>query len=117
MGTYNLPRNVKGDGRILFIFTPKSLLCAIIGVAIGLIFYFIFALINLNIVGIVIVALFALIGYALTMFKVPNVGISKTTKLIAGESIDEIIRRAFKFKRKGNKLYVYDNKEVSTNDK
>ena len=117
MGTYNLPRNVKGEGRILFIFTPKSLLGAIIGVALGLVFYFIFSMINLNIVGIVIVALFALIGFAITTFKVPNIGISKTTKLIAGESIDEIIRRAFKFKRKGNKLYVYDNKEVRTNDK
>ena len=26
MGTYNVPRNVKGEGRILFIFTTKSLI-------------------------------------------------------------------------------------------
>ena len=25
MGTYNVPRNVKGEGRILFIFSTKSL--------------------------------------------------------------------------------------------
>ena len=41
MGTYNVPRNVKGEGRILFIFTPKSLIYTVIGVAIGLLFYFI----------------------------------------------------------------------------
>ena len=38
MGTYNLPRNVKGEGRILFIFTGKSFIYAIAGGGIGLIF-------------------------------------------------------------------------------
>ena len=117
MGTYNLPRNVKGEGRILFIFTPKSLLGAIIGVALGLVFYFIFSMMNLNIVGIVIVALFALIGFAVTTFKVPNVGILKTTKIVSGENMDDIIKRSILFKKKRNRLYVYDNKEVNTNDK
>ena len=28
MGTYNLPRNVKGEGRILFVFTGKSFIYA-----------------------------------------------------------------------------------------
>ena len=41
MGTYNLPRNVKGEGRILFIFTPKSLIYASVGAGVGLIFYLI----------------------------------------------------------------------------
>ena len=26
MGTYNIPRNVKGEGRILFIFSGKSMI-------------------------------------------------------------------------------------------
>ena len=43
MGTYNVPRNVKGEGRILFIFSTKSLITASIGGAVGLIFYFIFS--------------------------------------------------------------------------
>ena len=42
MGTYNLPRNVKGEGRILFIFTTKSLIYSAVGVGVGLIFYLIF---------------------------------------------------------------------------
>ena len=117
MGTYNLPRNVKGEGRILFIFTPKSLLCAIIGVAIGLVFYVIFSMIDLNIIGIILVVIFALIGYGIAMLKVPNIGIAKTTKIVAGENMDDIIKRAFFFKKKKNRLYVYDDKEVRTNDK
>ncbi len=31
MGTYNIPRNVKGEGRILFIFSGKSLIYTMIG--------------------------------------------------------------------------------------
>ena len=77
MGTYNLPRNVKGEGRILFIFTPKSMIYTVIGVAIGLIFYAIFAILKLKMVGVIFVVLFALIGYAIAMLKVPSLGISK----------------------------------------
>ena len=54
MGTYNLPRNVKGEGRILFIFSTKSLITTCVGGAVGLIFYFIFKIFNLTMVGIVI---------------------------------------------------------------
>lgn len=117
MGTYNLPRNVKGEGRILFIFTPKSLLYTVIGVAIGLVFYVIFSIMKLNIVGVIFVVLFALIGYGIAMLKVPNIGIAKTTKIVAGENMDDIIKRAVFFKKKKNRLYVYDDKEVRTNDK
>ena len=117
MGTYNLPRNVKGEGRILFIFTPKSLLCAVIGIIVGLIFYIFFSMINLNFIGVIFIVLFALIGYGIAMLKIPNIGISKTTKIIAGENMDDIIKRLFFFKKKRNRIYVYDNKEVRTNDK
>ena len=41
MGTYNLPRNVKGEGRILFIFTGKSMIWTVVAATIGLPFYFI----------------------------------------------------------------------------
>ena len=46
MGTYNLPRNVKGENRILFVFSTKSLIYTVISAGIGLIFYFIFKLFN-----------------------------------------------------------------------
>ena len=39
MRTYEIPRNYKGEGRILFIFSTKALIYTVIGAAIGLIFY------------------------------------------------------------------------------
>ena len=63
MGTYNLPRNVKGENRILFIFTTKSLIYSVVAAGVGLLFYFILKMFNLTMVGIIIVAVFALIGF------------------------------------------------------
>ena len=37
MGTYYIPRNVKGEGRILFIFSKKALIYTTIGAGIGLV--------------------------------------------------------------------------------
>ena len=118
MGTYNVPRNVKGEGRILFIFTTKSLgtrACG--GVVVGLIFYLIFKLMSLTVVGIAMVVLCALIGYSIGMLKVPNIGILKATKVVGGENVDDVIKRAIKFKQKRNKIYIYDDKEENTNDR
>ena len=38
MGTYYIPRNVKGETRILYIFTVKSLITTAVGALIGSIF-------------------------------------------------------------------------------
>ena len=114
MGTYELPRNVKGEGRILFIFTAKSLIYTVIAAAIGLLFYFIFSMIGLTMVGIIIVAIFALIGFAIGTFKMPELGKFEFSKKTGGENVDDVIRRAIKFKTSGKKLYVY--KEGKNND-
>ena len=74
MGTYNLPRNVKGEGRILFIFTSKSLIYTVVAAGIGLLFYFIFSALKMTMVGIAIVAIFALIGFAIGTLKMPELG-------------------------------------------
>ena len=117
MGTYNLPRNVKGEGRILFIFTTKSLIYTAIGAGVGLIFYLIFKMMKLGLVGMIAILLFALIGYGIGMLKVPNIGIMKSTKVVAGENLDDVIKRVIKFKQNKNKIYIYDDKEEKTNDK
>lgn len=51
------------------------------------------------------------------MLKVPNIGFLKATKVVAGENLDDVIKRAVKFKQKKNKIYIYDDKEERTNDK
>lgn len=107
MGTYNLPRNVKGEGRILFIFTGKSMIYTVIGGACGLVFYFIFSSINLKMVGIGIMVFFALIGFIIGTLKVPNLEKFNFARKTGGENIDDVIKRAIKFKTKGKKIYVY----------
>lgn len=47
---YQIPRNVKGEGRILFIFSTKALITTGIGAVIGLTFWWIFKLMNLSMV-------------------------------------------------------------------
>ena len=103
MGTYNLPRNVKGEGRILFIFSAKALVYTFIGVCVGLIFYLIFSLVNLSTVGIVIVGVLGLLGFIIGTFKMPDSTAFEITKKTGGENIDDVITK--------NKIYVYQEKK------
>lgn len=114
MGTYELPRNVKGEGRILFIFTTKSLIYTVVAAGVGLLFYLIFSMINMKMVGIGIVVFFALIGFGIGTLKMPELGRFEFSKKTGGENIDDVIKRAIKFKTKGKKVYVY--KEGTNND-
>ena len=107
MGTYNLPRSVKGEGRILFIFTGKSMIYTVVGGAFGLIFYFIFSLFDLRMVGLIITAVFALLGFIIGTIKMPNIAKFKFTQKTGGENIDDVIKRAIKFRTRGRKIYIY----------
>ncbi len=111
MGTYNLPRNVKGEGRILFIFTGKSLIYAVVAGGIGLLFYFILSALDLATAGIVVVIAFAGIGFLLGTCKVPNITKFEFAQKTGGENIDDVIKRAIKFKTKGKKIYLYKEEE------
>ena len=111
MGTYNLPRNVKGEGRILFIFSTKGLITTCIGIGVGLVFYLIFGLLKLKTVGLIITLVCALIGYAIGMLKVPNTNGMEITKKTGGENIDDVIMRYIKFKTNKKKYYVYTKEE------
>lgn len=108
MNTYNIPRNVKGEGRILFVFSTKALIYTTIGVAIGAIFYFIFNLIGMKTLGIIFILLFGVIGFVIATFKVPDSSAFEITRKTGGENIDDVIKRYIKFKREKGKIYVYD---------
>ena len=114
MKTYEIPRNYKGEGRILFIFSTKALIYTVIGATIGLVFYFIFSMMKLKMVGLIIVGVLGLIGFAIGTFKIPESSAFKFTKLTGGENIDDIFLRWIKFRKKGNKIYIY--KEEDTKD-
>lgn len=110
MGTYYIPRNYRGESRILYIFTVKSLITTAVGAMVGSLFWILFKSFGMNLVGIVIMALFALIGFAIGALKIPTIVAFPITKKIGGEPIGEIILRYIKFK-KNRKMYVYTKEE------
>ncbi len=109
MGTYNLPRDVKGEGRILFIFSAKALVYTAIGGACGLPFYLIFSLFSMNVVGLIVIAVLGLVGFIIGTFKMPETTSFKITQKTGGENIDDVIKRGIKFKMQKNRIYVYEN--------
>lgn len=111
MGTYLIPRDLKGEGRILTIFSYKALAYTVVGIIIGYIFYFILKMIGLSTVGIVIMCILALIGFCIGTLKMPNTKSFEITKKTGGEKIDEILLRLIKFKMKKNRIYIYTKEE------
>lgn len=83
MGTYYIPRNLRGETRILYIFTVKSLITTGIGALIGAIFYFLIGMvIGEKTVGIVFLAICAVIGWAIGALKIPSLAGIPFTKNI-----------------------------------
>lgn len=111
MGTYMIPRNTKGEGRILFIFSTKALIYTVVGAGIGFPFYWLLKIFKLSVVGIAIMAILALIGFSIGTFKIPNSDAFKISRVAGGENIDDIILRYIKFKRKKNKIYFTKEEE------
>lgn len=100
MGTYMIPRNTKGEGRILFIFSTKALIFTVVGAGIGLPIYWLCKALNASIIGLVIIGLFGLIGFICGTFKIPDSPKFQVTRLVGGENIDDVVLRYIKFKKK-----------------
>lgn len=112
MQTYEIPRNYKGESRILYIFSVKALAYTGIGVVIGGVFYFILKLLGLQMIGIGIVIFLGLLGFCVGTFKVPNSKKFKLTEKTGGEAIDDVIKRWFMFKQEKKKIYVYTKEDT-----
>ena len=118
MGPYMIPRDTKGEGRILFIFSRKSLMYTTIGVGLGFLIYMILSAISLGTVGLVIIAVLGIIGFSIGTFKIPDSSAFKFAQKTGGENIDDVIKRAIKFKLKNkNKIYVYKDNNIEEEDK
>lgn len=111
MGPYNIPRNTKGEGRILYIFSTKALVYTLVGALIGGVFYLIFDALGLTTIGLVFVVVSGVIGFSIATFKVPKIGSIKAINDVSGENIDEIIKRYIKFRSKKVKKYTLYTKE------
>ena len=107
MATHMIPRNTKGEGRILYIFSTKAIIYMAISLVIGLPFYLIFSTLKIKSVGIGILVFFALIGFSVGTFKIPESNQFEITKKAGGLNIDEAVIRLIKFKQKKNRIYIY----------
>lgn len=105
-----IPRETKGEGKILYIFSPKAMTyTAVCAISAFTIFYTAFSIMGMQMVGLIITLIFGAIGFAIGTFKVPDTTAFEITKKTGGENIDDVIRRGIKFKMQKNKIYVYEN--------
>lgn len=106
MKTYEIPRNYKGESRILLIFSVKALAYTVVGIMIGLIFYLPFKYIGLSTVGITLDAFCGIVGFMIGTIKIPENKKYAFTRQTGGEYLDDIIKRWIKFRKNKTKIYV-----------
>ena len=116
MQTHGIPRNYKGEGRILYIFSTKGLIYTCAGICVGLLFYFILKMFGFSTVGLIITLIFGAIGFVIGTFKIPETSAFEITRKTGGECIDDVIIRWIKFKKNGNKVYVYKIEEETKDE-
>ncbi len=107
MGTHLIPREVEGEGRILIVFNMKGFIGTLIGIVIGALFHSLFSSIGAEIVGWILLVLFALAGFIIGQVKLPNSNSFDLLKKTGGDYVYEIILKYFKF-RQTRKIYTYD---------
>lgn len=115
-GSYYVPRSVKGETRILYIFTIKSFAATLASGLVGLIIYFILgSFIDFGIIGTVIfIAAFGALGYGIATITIPDAPIMGPLRKAGGENIGAMILRILTFRKK-KKIYIYNYKR-NTND-
>lgn len=111
MGTYYIPRNVKGESRILYIFTVKALITTSVGAGIGIVLYFLFSMLKMKVAGIICIAVLSVIGYGIGTIKIPTLSGIPFTKRIGGEPLGEIIIRYIMFVKNKRRYTYIDTKE------
>ncbi|CCZ55948.1 unknown [Clostridium sp. CAG:1219] len=107
--SYPVPRSVKGESRILVIFTLRSFVTT---VAVGLIGAGIWYLLDMIgiiglVPGLVITAIFAGVGFAIGSLKIPDIPAMGKLRKAGGENVLDILIRFAMFKRK-KKIYLYN---------
>ena len=119
MGTHLIPREVSGEGRILYVFTPKGFLYALIGLGVGTVVKSLLSVTGADIVGWAVLVILTLIGWAIGQGKIPDSNANAFFRKVGGVPIDTVIKRFLKF-NKNKKLYVSkvtNEKEENTEDK
>lgn len=119
-GAYFVPRSVKGETRILFIFTVKSFVLTVAFGLIGVIIWFLLGnFIPISMVaGLILVGLTGGVGYVIGAVTIPDSPAMGPLRKAGGENISDILLRLIAFRGK-KKIYLYDYKrsELKTKNK
>lgn len=113
MKTYEIPRNYKGESRILYIFSTKALIYTIVGMGIGLLFYFILNAFGMQFAGIIADVVCGAIGFSIGTFKIPDNKKFEFARKTGGENIDDVAKRWINFKRKKNRVYIWTKEDMN----
>lgn len=107
--SYYVPRSVKGETRLLVIFTIKSFITTVVVGLIGaLIWYLGSNFLGMGLVpGLIVTFIFGAIGYVLGAAKIPDIPAMGALQKAGGENISDILFRLLTFKRK-KKIYIYN---------
>ncbi|MGE5316573.1 MAG: PrgI family mobile element protein [Chloroflexota bacterium] len=115
---YIIPRDVKGETRILTYFTPKSFLFTVIGIIIGTVFYMFFKMLTLNKTGLIVLVIISVLSFGIGALKIPETSAFPFFKDAGGETIDDIIMRYIKFNgikflglKSNKRIYIYGRRE------
>ncbi|MBR3281060.1 MAG: hypothetical protein IKI57_04390 [Clostridia bacterium] len=108
MGTHLIPRaNVKGQDRLFIFFTFQGLVGTLIGLVIGMPFYWIISnVIGQTFAGICVAAVFGFIGFMIGQVKVPDNGGSPFFKKVGGLYIREVLIAFLKFSSNKKKYVI-----------
>lgn len=114
-GSYYVPRSVKGESRILYIFSIKSFVATLAFGLVGWgIAYIIGMFINMSIIAtIIVIAIFAAIGYGLSTIVIPDIPLMGPLRKAGGENIGAMLLRLITFRGK-KKIYLYNYKRKVT---
>lgn len=104
--TYTVPRSVKGESRILMIFSVKSLIATVIGALIGVLPAMLIYSLGLNGIAVGCVVLFGAIGFGMVTLKIPDAAVMGKFRKAGGEIVGDILFRTLTFKSK-RKIYIY----------
>lgn len=112
MKSYYLPREYKGEGRILYIFSKRSLIYTVAGAGIGIFFNEILKMLGINKAFLPLLLIFGILGYLLAVLKIPEGGSMEISKKLGGEKLEDVIKKWILFKMKHSKIYIYKENTI-----
>lgn len=106
--TYYVPRSVKGESRILYIFSIKSFVTTVAFGLIGALIWYLGAKVGMGLAaGLIVTFVFGVLGFAFGALKIPDIPMMGKFRKAGGENLTDIAFRFLTFRKK-KKIYIYN---------